>query len=103
MMNTENVILMQNARLALEGKWGLAIGASVISWLLTSAVPAVNIIIAGPMALGMAGFYLKYSRRQEAELSDIFSGFNKFWNALLAYLLMIVFVILWTLLLIIPG
>jgi uncharacterized membrane protein len=102
-MATENVVLMRQAREALEGKWGLAIGACLIYILITSAVPAVNIIISGPMAVGMAGFSLKYSRRQQPELSDIFNGMNNFWNGLLAYLLVLIFVVLWSLLLIIPG
>jgi uncharacterized membrane protein len=101
-MKTDNSVLMQRARQALEGRWGLAIGACLIS-ILIGRFPALNIIIAGPLAVGMAEFSLKYSRRQKAELSDIFNGFNYFWNGLLAYLLILIFVVLWSLLLIIPG
>ena len=94
---------MRQAREALDGRWGLAIGVFLLFILISSCIPGVNIIISGPMTVGMAGFSLKLSRRQQADVPDLFTGFNNFWNALLAYLLIIVFVVLWSLLLIIPG
>jgi uncharacterized membrane protein len=55
------------------------------------------------MVLGISIFSLSISRNQEARLEQIFDGFNNFGTALGAYLLMILFIILWMLLLIIPG
>jgi uncharacterized membrane protein len=115
-MNTENITLMRAARESLKGKWGLAILTFVIYTLLTTTTGSVRphgsvltlssmltLIIGGPLALGAAIFSLSISRGKEAMLEQIFQGFNRFSTALVAYLLVLVYVILWTLLLIVPG
>jgi len=110
-MITANKDLMRQAREALEGKWGLAIGVTLVYMLIAGAAssifPGVGTIIAlvigGPLALGVSGFFLGLSRRQEVKFSEMFNGFNHFVVALGAYLLMVLFVFLWSLLLIIPG
>ena len=109
-MKTENVVLMQMAKESLKGKWGLAIGTIVVYLLIVLCIQEIpivgaiaSLIIAGPFALGLAYFSLSISRNQEAKLEQIFQGFNNFGTALSAYLLMIGFILLWTLLLIIPG
>ena len=109
-MKTENLVLMQMAKESLKGKWGLAIGTIVVYLLIVLCIQEIpivgaiaSLIIAGPFALGLAYFSLSISRNQEAKLEQIFQGFNNFGTALSAYLLMIGFILLWTLLLIIPG
>lgn len=101
---------MQNARESLKDKWGLAIGTFIIYSLIMGAAGAIkapgsiiSLLIGGPFALGAATFSLNISRGKDAKLEQIFQGFNRFSTALGAYLLMLLFVILWTLLLIIPG
>lgn len=110
-MRTENAILMQQARESLKGKWGLAIGTTVIYLLIFGgfgiipyfAGSIVTIIIGGPLVLGFVTFFLAISRGQNATLSQLFEGFNHFGKAIGAYLLVIIFTILWLLLLIVPG
>lgn len=112
-MTTENEILMKMAKESLTGKWGLAIGAYLVHiliicflQLLTELTPLAGLlllIIGGPLSLGISIFSLNISRNQEARLNQIFLGFDKFGTSLGAYLLMLLFVILWMLLLIIPG
>jgi uncharacterized membrane protein len=109
-MKTENAVLMQMARESLKGKWGLAIGTFVIYILISIVLqiipifgPIAGLIISGPFALGLSIFLLNISRNQEAKLEQIFHGFNNFGTSLGAYLLMILFIILWLLLLIVPG
>jgi uncharacterized membrane protein len=109
-MKTENVVLMQMAKESLKGKWGLAIGTIVVYILISVALqlipyvgPIASLIISGPFALGLAYFSLSISRNQNPKLENIFQGFNNFGTALGAYLLMILFIILWALLLIVPG
>jgi uncharacterized membrane protein len=109
-MKTENVVLMQMARESLKGKWGLAIGTLVVYFLIAMVIqiipsvgPIASLIMSGPFALGLAVFSLSLSRNQDAKLEQIFQGFNNFGTALGAYLLMILFTVLWSLLLIIPG
>ncbi len=107
---TENRILMAQARESLKGKWGLAIGTYIVFMLIMFAIQLIPIagfiisfLITGAMSLGLAIFTLSLSRKQDAKLSQIFEGFQKFGVALGAYILMGILVILWMLLLIIPG
>ena len=112
-MKTENLVLMQMARKSLKEKWGLAVGTFVVYMLIIGAIqttteffPLVGLLllaISGPMALGIAIFSINISRNQDARLEQIFQGFNNFNTSLGAYLLMLLFTFLWTLLLIIPG
>ena len=115
-MNTDNVALMRTARESLKGKWGLAILTFFIYALLTTASgtmrssgsfltisSTLTLIIGGPLALGAAIFSLSISRGKEARLEQIFQGFTSFSTALVAYLLILLYVLLWALLLIVPG
>jgi uncharacterized membrane protein len=95
---------------ALKGKWGLAIGTLVIYILITGSLGAIpkvggliSLIIGGPFALGLAIFSLSLARNKDAKVEQIFEGFNYFVTALCTYLLMILFIVLWALLLIVPG
>jgi uncharacterized membrane protein len=103
-------MLMSQAKDALKGKWGLAIGTLLIYIILTGVIGSVpkvgslaSLIIGGPFALGLATFSLSLARNKEAKIEQIFEGFNNFVPALSTYLLMLLFVVLWALLLIVPG
>ena len=107
---TENTRLMTDARNALEGRWGIAIGTFILYQILMGMVQMVPVIgflgtlvIGGPMAIGLSIFSLRLAREQEAKVEQIFDGFKKFEKGLAAYLLMVVYVFLWMLLFIIPG
>ena len=109
-MKTENAELTKMARESLKGKWWLAVGTFFLYTIILgvpNAIPVlgsiVALIIGGPMALGLAIFVLSISRGKDANLEQIFQGFHKFGNSLGAYLLMVLFILLWSLLLIIPG
>ncbi len=109
-METTNRDLMQQAREALKGRWGLAVGGTVIILILSALIKVIpivgwigSLIIGGPLGLGAAAFFLSLSRRQDAQLSQLFEGFQDFTRALVTYFLMILFIILWTILLVIPG
>ncbi len=109
-MQTENKELVSMARESLKEKWGLAIGTFLLYMLILVGIqlipiagPIVSLLISGAFGVGVALFSLNISRGKEAKLEDIFKGFNNFGTALGAYLLMILFIILWSLLLIIPG
>jgi uncharacterized membrane protein len=115
-MNTDNLTLMRASREALRGKWGIAILTFFIYALLTTTSgtmrthgsyltisSTLTLIIGGPLALGAAIFSLSISRGKEARLEEIFLGFNNFGTALITYLLLLLYIFLWTLLLIVPG
>ena len=102
-MKTENRILISNARDALSGKWGLAIGTYFVFILVSSIGGVIKLIIGGPMQMGSCIFSLNLARGKKAELPQIFEGFKNFAEALVAFLLMTLYVFLWSLLFIIPG
>jgi uncharacterized membrane protein len=109
-MNTENIELMRRARESLRDRWGLAIGTFLVYHLFLGfggafhgAGVVVTLLIGGPFTLGAAIFSLAISRGMEARVEQLFQGFNRFAIALEAYLLMILYVILWSLLFVVPG
>lgn len=105
-MATPNSQIFHDARQSLSGKWGLAIVTFLVYMIvamISGFIPLGSIILGGPLAVGMAIFALHIVRGQEAATGDIFKGFDNFGTALITMLLMVVFLILWFLLLIIPG
>jgi uncharacterized membrane protein len=109
-MKTTNKELMAAAREQLRGKWGMAAGAmALIAFvkITSQIIPIVSLfvplLIAGPIALGMAIFMLSIARGKKTKVSQVFSGFDRFGTALGTYLLAGAFIILWSLLLIVPG
>jgi len=98
--------LMADAREALTNKWGLAVGTMLLYMVVAmggAIIPFASLLISGPLALGLAMFALKLSRNENAELSNIFDGFPHFVNALVAYLLMMIAVVIGMIFLIVPG
>ncbi|MCX6154537.1 MAG: DUF975 family protein [Candidatus Kapabacteria bacterium] len=109
-MISENAELMRQARESLKGKWGLAIGTFVLLFIIEIIIGVIPIlgtiatlIIGGPLELGMIIFCLNIARNNRADVAQIFEGFKRFGPALVAYILVAVFTLLWMLLLIIPG
>lgn len=107
--NTPNADLMTYARDALQGSWGIAIGFLVVFQLIQFAcqlIPFAGLIlllIAGPMSLGVALFFLALTRGEEVRMGMMFHGFQRFGTTFLAYFLVAIFTFLWSLLLIVPG
>jgi uncharacterized membrane protein len=62
-----------------------------------------QVCLIAPLQLSYAIFFLALVRRQNARIGMLLAGFKNFGNALGALLLMVVFMFLWSLLLIIPG
>jgi len=106
---TPNAEVTARARRALSGRWMLPIGVCLVLGVLQSGGgipflgPIVSMIISGPLQLGAAIFFLTFVRGGQADFEMLFRGFKNFGNALGAYILMAVFIALWSLLLIIPG
>ena len=106
---TSNRDLMLRARNSLQGKWGAAIGISVVYFLLSAVTGSSNfmrlvgLIVNGPLAVGLHVVFLSLVRNRELRFGQLFEGFSSFLNALAAYLLMLLFIVLWSLLLIVPG
>ncbi|HKK96385.1 MAG TPA: DUF975 family protein [Anaerovoracaceae bacterium] len=62
-----------------------------------------NLLTLGAISLGFAIFMLNIVRFGEVHYDNIFEGFSHYFKSLVLTLLMGIFVILWTLLLIVPG
>ena len=112
-MNTTNLVHIKIARESHKDKWGIAIATFLIYALIIGIVqgsaetyPFINLIlllISGPLSLGITKFTINISRNQEARIEQLFEGFSNFGTSTGAYLLTVLFTLLWTLLLIIPG
>lgn len=103
---TGNVTLMRDAKASLRGKWGGAALTTLVLVVLLGAVSFTGIgtiLLSGPLALGYI-IYLKAVKAGESpRLETLFRGFDDFLRSMLAWLLVCIFVWLWSLLLIIPG
>ena len=114
---------------SLEGKWGLAVGATLLisilitafdfsvdwggslifGWQKTNGSISMNILIffvTGPLTLG--GYYLGLNilRENQASIGNVFIWFSegkRFLKSFLLYLLVNLYLFLWTLLFVIPG
>lgn len=101
---TENRILMQKARKSLNGNWEQPILTYLVYCLISGIGGPAGLIIGGPMQFGVSGFSLNLARNKKAELVQIFDGFKtKISDSIVAYLLMVLYVFLWSLLFVIPG
>jgi uncharacterized membrane protein len=106
----DNHSIRAQARVLLSGKWNNAALVALIYVLVTglaSIIPIVGalsgLILSGPFGYGLAVYFLKISRNQSVQRNDLFAGFSLFGKTLVTYILMILFVLLWCVLLIIPG
>ncbi len=105
---TPNRELMARARASLQGQWGNAVVACIIYLVISFGMNMIpfagllGLLIAGPFSVGFSIFFLSVIRTR-GEVGQIFAGFPQFGRALGAYLLIVLFIILWTLLFIIPG
>lgn len=98
------------ARANLKGFWGISILVCFLYSVILSVLGYIPIagaiatfLISGAFMYGLYAFFLQQARGQQPELGVMFSGFQKFGATLVLYLLMMIFVLLWSLLLIIPG
>jgi len=98
--------LRSKAREGLKGRWGLPLGLCFVIGLISgmaSSMGFVSLIIGGALELGLSIFFLKWIRNEEPDFDDGFKGFNYFGASIGLYLLQLLFIMLWTLLFIIPG
>ncbi|KXY18295.1 DUF975 family protein [Bacillus sp. FSL K6-0067] len=123
MINTKT--LKQQALVALKGKWVLAVGTTLLLYIINGVIFSIFntiwgvketqesliveisvMIIMGPLILGVYYLILNAVRKKTIRIGHIFRWFqdlNKFVEAFLIYLLVKIYIWLWTLLFIIPG
>lgn len=102
--------LKQQAKEQLKGNLGMlflcTLIVTAISFVL-ALIPVVGTvatyIIAPPLSLGLIMVYLSVTYGEKVEIGTLFNGFQSFGKSILLYLLIMIFTLLWSLLLIIPG
>ena len=105
-----NTELRAEAREVLSGNWGVPIGITVVYMIITIVIQNIpfvgflaSLFITGHLVFGLAIFFLKFSRKEQANVNHLFEGFKDYGRVLISYLLLILYVLLWFLLFIIPG
>lgn len=61
------------------------------------------LLVTGPFTLGLTIFFLALFRKHAVGVSDVFLGFERFGKALGLFLFQGLFILLWSMLLIVPG
>ena len=120
-MQFENVSIKTNSELKrstreqLKGNWGTAILLCLIFSIICGSPGLIftngnqyigqilGILIAGPLSLGINTCFLKLVRHEPFMFENLFDGFKNFSSSFIAQLLIVLFVFLWSLLLLIPG
>lgn len=104
---------------SLEGNWGKAALASLITFIVMGgisfglglsfdstigeAAPSLISILLLPLSWGLIVYFLRLIRREDIAYSRLFDGFRQYGRILWAELLKSIYILLWTMLLIIPG
>ncbi|QOX63117.1 DUF975 family protein [Anoxybacterium hadale] len=123
----QNIIITESCRNlralgrdSLTGKWGLGALGTLLYMVLallpvfilngvfgdfepTTIANIYSILISGPLTLGYAMFAISLFRRRETSPAEVFYGFERFGKAFGLYIVMSIFIVLWMLLLFIPG
>ena len=93
----------------LKGNWGKAILASLIHTAITGSVGELKSygtllsVLLSPLTAGLQLFFLRLAEKGENDLKNLFQPFNDYTRFLWAAVRMMIFTLLWTLLLIVPG
>jgi len=99
--------LRARARDSLRGNWTTAVLHFLLSLGVLLLIPVLGTVayylLLGPLVYGLSNFYLRISRNAGASTEELFSGFRRFVPSFVLFLLILIFVTLWSLLLIIPG
>ena len=103
-----NSEIRRAARYALKGNWTQAVLATLVFTLITAAagsIPFAGLLVVCPLAFGFMLCFLRLVRGEDSSemVGDQFNVFSKYGRYLGVSLLYTLYIILWTLLFIIPG
>lgn len=84
------------------GGIGFGLGLSFDSTIVEAAPSLINILLL-PLSWGLIVYFLRLIRREDIAYSRLFDGFRQYGRILWAELLKNIYILLWTMLLIIPG
>lgn len=94
-LDEETMKYFQMSESTIEALFGVALSATTLS--------LVQFIMGGPVQLGYSQFLLKMHRGEDAQVKDLFSQFYRFAEGFCLYLLRGIFIVLWSMLFVIPG
>ncbi|KHD38748.1 hypothetical protein NL50_04420 [Clostridium acetobutylicum] len=100
--------LRKMARQQLKGKWGASALILLVLFLisLSFAIPYVGYVIqialTGALSFGARFCFLKIVRGEKPKVENLFVGFKNFVPSLVLYLLIYVFMLLWSLIALVP-
>ena len=116
-----NSELRKKARRVLEGAWGKAVIVTLIYYVISAGLSAsvsipfgsdlwlsngssmVMTLLCLPLSWGFVVFFLSFVRNQEKSVGSLFDGYKRFGKVFLTMFMKNLFILLWTLLLIVPG
>ena len=103
-----NKEIRRSARYALKDNWTQAVLATLVFTLVECAagsIPFAGLLVVCPLTFGFSLCFLRLVRGEDSSemVGDQFKVFNKYGRVLGTSLLMTLYIILWCLLLIIPG
>lgn len=106
----DRATLKSLAKEQIKGNIGILFVVSLVLYLVSfamSLIPLVGSIaaflITPALTLGMIGIYLNLTKGVKPQVADLFSQIKNFWPAFKTYFLMSLYIVLWSLLLYIPG
>ncbi len=106
----DNYSIRSRSREFMEGKWKTCALIMLIFCIVCGGVGAIpgagfiiSLLIGGPLALSLAYIFLRITRGEDVTVEMIFKGFEDYSRSLVAMLLTTVYIILWSLLLLVPG
>ena len=99
-MNISVKEMKETAKGLLKEQWGLCTLIELISMLLMGVA---SLLVGGPLTMGLTMVAVNVSKGEKADILDLFRGFNDFLKVFLLYLVNAIYVLLWSLLFVIPG
>ena len=115
-MTHTNSELRKQARNFLEGNWGILALATLVYYLIAESVPlsgnffgesgnwfSLWSLLCLPLGWGLSILCLGITRGEDPTIGGLFQGYRQFGRIFIAYLWYTVLIVLWTLLLIVPG
>ncbi len=111
MLMVSNLQLMREAKETLKGRWTNLVIANLLVMVITAAAGAILnigavlvIFLSAPLAVGLCAYLLDFNGGTTDEVSVLFRSFkNGYTKTIIAGLLMLLYIFLWSLLFVIPG
>lgn len=95
--------LKEAAKQQISGKIGVLFLCSLVAGLIAGVSSFLAWLIVPAIVMGITMIYLGITNGQEPKVGDVFNGFNIFGKAWCLNFLMMLFITLWSLLLVVPG